>query len=55
MSDWLDELRHLVHDREAAERRRRWIPLPPPYEPKTPIVMPDLATLRRALNALERL
>lgn len=55
MSDWFDEIRDLVHDRAAAERRRRWIPPPPPYEAKTPIVMPDLATLRRMLDALERL
>jgi hypothetical protein len=55
MSDWLDEIPCFVHDREAEERRRRWIPPPPPYEPKTPIIMPDLATLRRALDALERL
>jgi hypothetical protein len=55
MNDWLDELRLLIHGDEAAARRMHWVPPPPPYDPSTPIVLPDQATLRRVLDGLNQL
>jgi hypothetical protein len=45
------ELGHLVR----APRREPWIPQPPGFYPAAPILLPDLATLRRVLEALRRL
>lgn len=54
MSDWSDGAQLLVRCAGAAERQKHWIPPPPPYDPDTPIVLPDLATLRRALDGLNQ-
>jgi hypothetical protein len=55
MSDWSDEARLLIRCAGTAERQRHWVPPPPPYDPDTPIILPDLATLRRALDGLNQL
>lgn len=56
MSDWSDYAPVLIRCAgAAAEWQRHWVPPPPPYDPDTPIVLPDLATLRRALDGLNQL
>lgn len=55
MSGWSDDAPLFVRCVGAAERQRHWVPPPPPYDPETPIILSDLATLRRALDRLNQL
>lgn len=40
-------------DHVQSPDRRPWIPPPPPLDLDTPVILPDLATLTRALLALQ--
>jgi hypothetical protein len=47
--------RSLYHLVETPRSSFPWLPAPPPLDLDVPLVMPDLATLARALESLRRL